>query len=139
MKNLKLKDRVEIHSTSSDLDGTQGVITGCSVKDAYVTIWIVTLDKALKDGSTTVAMPDVCLKKAKTYKGLPVYDIESDWFDEWQRTIYRPIDKKDYDYFTPFYPTQPVAKCSRCGRDIYAVESYSCPNSHCPTQPRSTL
>lgn len=141
MSVFKLKSRVQIKNTSGELDGMTGSISGTFTKDHYMNWWIVSLDLETSDGSSSVVMPETCLMVIPTYKGVQInkLDIESDWFDEWQKKIYDPTIPSGYDYFKPYYPNQAVAKCTRCGRDVYAVESYSCPNSACPLQPRATL
>lgn len=34
---------------------------------------------------------------------------------------------------------KPVGKCPKCQRDLYPVESYSCPNTECPVQTKVVL
>lgn len=46
-----------------------------------------------------------------------------------------PALPKDYDSSVPL-PNKPIAKCGECGREIYAMEMYSCMNNRCPVQPK---
>ncbi len=41
---------------------------------------------------------------------------------------------KDYP---PTEHNPPVAICGECGRTVHMIESYSCPNSRCPVQPKA--
>jgi len=65
MKNFKLDDRVEFHSTTSiDLDGKQGTILGFYADHTTNKFWIVLLDNPLPDWRAIV-MTDSCLKKVE--------------------------------------------------------------------------
>lgn len=62
--HLNLGDRVEIHSTKSQLDGALGTLLGVSVSgyDVHPHIQIVMLDEPLETHKA-ITMTEACLKK----------------------------------------------------------------------------
>ncbi|AGR47980.1 hypothetical protein PHIM7_263 [Sinorhizobium phage phiM7] len=141
--SLYLHNRVLIYRTNNpELDGFYGKITGLAV-DGYIKIWIVTLDVALKDRTTTVALPELCLTVSPDrYPPYPDYDKTVPTSPNYPLPAY-PATKEHEDWWDQFQrdawkdPNPIVGQCSKCKRDIRHIEFFSCATYDCPIQPKA--